>query len=190
MRIISGSRKGKKLKCLPSLKIRPTSDRLKEAFFSKIASRIAACSFLDCFAGCGGVGIEALSRGADLVVFIESNRAACNIIRDNLRDCDFKDKAKLLPLDWKRALKILMQENRVFDILFFNPPYHEFSYSKIFEYLSSAKFLNLNSLIAVEHFRHQLLEPAAELFSCNSTIRAGDSCISLFQIKNIPVIKE
>jgi 16S rRNA (guanine(966)-N(2))-methyltransferase RsmD len=186
MRIIGGKHKGKKLKCLPGLKIRPTSDRLKEALFSKLAFNIAGCSFLDCFAGCGGIGIEALSRGADIVVFIESNRAACTIIRENLKDCDFKEKAKLLSYDWKKALKKLARENNTFDILFFDPPYHKFSYTEIFEFLSSGKLLNINSLIAIEHFRHQTLKPAEELFSYNSTIKAGDSCISLFHIKKIP----
>ena len=186
MRIIGGKYKGKKLKCLPGLRIRPTSDRLKEALFSKLAFRIVGCSFLDCFAGCGGIGIEALSRGADIVIFIESNRAASNIIRENLKDCDFKEKAKLLSYDWKRALKKLARENNVFDMLFFDPPYHNFSYESLFEFLSSGKLLHINSLIAVEHFRHQKPKPAEELFFHNSTIKAGDSCISLFNIKKIP----
>jgi len=183
MRIIAGSRKGKKLKCLPGLQIRPTSDRLKEAFFSKIASLIEGCSFLDCFAGCGGIGIEALSRSASTVVFIEANKAVLKFIKENLQSCEFTENVRTLSLDWKKALKILEKEDHKFDILFFDPPYHEFNYAKIFEYLASGKLLNSESFIALEHYRHIKIEPKEEIFSYHSSIRAGDSCISLFQHK-------
>lgn len=180
MRVIAGSRKGKKLKCLPGLQIRPTSDRLKEAFFSKIAPLIEGCSFLDCFAGCGGIGIEALSRGAAEVVFVEANKAVFKIIKENLQLCHFTENVRILSVDWKKALQILEKEGYKFDILFFDPPYHEFAYEKVFEHLASGKLLNSKSLIALEHYRHLTIEPLSAIFSQLSTLRAGDSSISLF----------
>ena len=186
MRVISGSCKGKKLKCLPGLQIRPTSDRLKEAFFSLSASRVEGCYFLDCFAGCGGMGIEALSRGAAEAVFIESNKAACSIVKQNLQLCGFKKKFRLLSFDWKRALKRLEKEEYKFDILFFDPPYHQFSYEKILEYLASGRLLNQESLIALEHYWRLQIEPLREAFSCYTTLRAGDSCITLLNLRNKP----
>src|ERR1700733_9942186 len=85
MRVIGGEFRSRLLKSLPGLEVRPTPDRMREALFNVLAPRIGGVVFADVYAGTGAVGIEALSRGASWAVFIEQNRAAVDVIRENLR---------------------------------------------------------------------------------------------------------
>ncbi|MFQ5646446.1 MAG: 16S rRNA (guanine(966)-N(2))-methyltransferase RsmD [bacterium] len=123
MRIISGSSRGKRLFSPGSLPVRPTSDRVKEAFFNCLSGRVAGTRFLDLFAGTGGVGIEALSREAGKVVFVDHNRKLIELIRKNLATCGFPESNWLLEKSSVfRFLKF--SEADKFDIIFLDPPYH------------------------------------------------------------------
>src|SRR3984885_12627410 len=84
MRVIAGEFRSRRLKSLPGLSTRPTPDRMRETLFNVLAPRLPECVFLDVYAGTGAVGIEALSRGARRAIFIENNRAAVDVIRENL----------------------------------------------------------------------------------------------------------
>src|SRR5262249_53429170 len=96
MRVIGGEFRSRLLKSLPGLDVRPTPDRLREALFNVLAPRIEGSVFADVYAGTGAVGIEALSRGATHAVFIERNRAAVNVIRQNLKSLDLESRAQVL----------------------------------------------------------------------------------------------
>jgi 16S rRNA (guanine966-N2)-methyltransferase len=99
LRVISGSAKGRKLKMVPGDSTRPIMDRAKEALFNILGTGIQGCTFLDLFAGTGGVGIEALSRGAERVLFIDNDRLAIRTVRENLEHTRLADRAEVLRTD-------------------------------------------------------------------------------------------
>lgn len=103
--------------------VRPTSDRVKEALFNITGSRIPGCFFLDLFAGTGSIGIEALSRGALKVVFVENNKKNMLVIKENLKITGLAEKARLVCQDALPALKLLGKEGLQFDFIFLDPPY-------------------------------------------------------------------
>src|SRR6266550_3660425 len=107
MRIISGRYKSRRLKSTPPAGIRPTSDKLKETLFNILGASVEGSTFLDGCAGMGGIGIEALSRGASHVYFIDQSRKACRIIRENLESLDVEDGFRILEMDLARALAVL-----------------------------------------------------------------------------------
>lgn len=121
MRIISGTARGTKLNTLEGLKTRPTLDRIKESLFSIIQLKLPDSNILDLFAGSGALGIEALSRGANKVVFCDSNYDAIKIVNQNLEKTRFLNNAKVLNTDYSKALEKLSDEK--FDIVFLDPPY-------------------------------------------------------------------
>ena len=123
MRVIAGKAKSLPLKTIDGLSTRPTTDRIKETLFNLLAPDIPGCLFLDLFAGSGGIGIEALSRGAKEAVFVEKNRKAVRCIEDNLRFTHLADEARVLSMDVSEALVKLAGEKKVFDVIFVDPPY-------------------------------------------------------------------
>ena len=122
LRIITGTAKGKKLKTLEGEATRPTSERIKEAVFSALQFEIEGRRVLDLFAGSGQLGLEALSRGAASVMFIDSSREAMEIVKDNVRSVGFLDKSKYLVSDWRNYIRKAADRDR-FDLVFIDPPY-------------------------------------------------------------------
>ena len=123
LRVIAGKARGMKLKAVPGDSTRPVMDRVKEALFSIIGSDIQGASFLDLFAGTGSVGIEALSRGASFAQFVDLNRRACAVIRDNLDHTGLDDRASVTRRD---ALQLLSRPpGRHFDFIYVAPPQYK-----------------------------------------------------------------
>ena len=119
------------LKSVPGLDVRPTPDRLREALFNILAPPIDGAVFADVYAGTGAVGIEALSRGAARAIFIEQNRAACDVIRENLRSLGIEDRAKVM----RMGASIALTEVEA-GIVFIDPPYRlENEYARCLEIL-------------------------------------------------------
>ncbi|MCP5118380.1 MAG: 16S rRNA (guanine(966)-N(2))-methyltransferase RsmD [bacterium] len=118
MRIIAGELGSRRIKTLRGLDVRPTPDRLREALFNVLAARLQGCSFVDAYAGCGSVGIEALSRGASRVIFIERKRAAVQMIRQNLHSLGVTEGFEVRHAKAARLLAALAA-----DIVFLDPPY-------------------------------------------------------------------
>ncbi len=125
MRVISGSARGKKLKAPPGTITRPLTDRVKEALFNVLGQKVVGARFLDVFAGSGQVGIEALSRGASFVVFIDRYRGAIKTIGANLSECHFDSGFEILGMDVYRALNLLERRGEVFDIVYLDPPFDQ-----------------------------------------------------------------
>ena len=131
MRVIGGEFRSRRLKSLSGAALRPTPDRLREALFSVLAPRIAGCTFLDAYAGCGAVGIEALSRGASRAVFIEKHRPAARVIEENLRALGAEDRSLVIR---GRALAHLGRSPA--GIVFLDPPYDlELEYGRALQLL-------------------------------------------------------
>lgn len=123
MRVITGIAKGRKLKAPKGLETRPTSDRIKEALFNIIGSRVIDVNFLDLYAGTGAIGIEALSRGAVKAVFVEKNPNTVKIIKENLQTTGLLEQAEILVQEADRAIKIIAGKGEKFEIIFIDPPY-------------------------------------------------------------------
>ncbi len=122
MRVIAGSAKRITLKTLEGTDTRPTTDRIKETLFNMLQFGLEGCFVLDLFSGSGGIGIEALSRGASWAVFVDRNPRAVQVIRDNLRATRLEDRAAVMDCDAMTALRRLEGKYR-FDYIFLDPPY-------------------------------------------------------------------
>ena len=132
MRVITGTAKGRKLKTLEGENVRPTIERVKEAVFSIIQFEIEGRRVLDLFAGSGQLGIEALSRSAASAVFIDADKAAVAVVKENLEVSKLADKATVMQTD---ALAFLQTSNLTFDIAFLDPPYGMACYKRFFRWL-------------------------------------------------------
>ena len=188
MRIIAGTFRSRQLKSLKGLALRPTSDRLRETLFNVLAERIPGCRFLDVFAGTGAVGIEALSRGAAEVVFIENHPAAATLIQNNLDSLGIRGRTRVLKLDALRALQRLAAEltpaSSRFDIVFLDPPYAAAEeYRRVLTFLSSAAFLAPGGLLIAEHRRTFDLQEASDELERVRVLRQGDANLSFFRAR-------
>lgn len=125
MRIISGRYRGRRITGPRGTATRPTSDRVRESLFSILGSRydLTEAHVLDLFAGSGALGLEALSRGADFVTFVENNRAACECIRKNVGDLGVADCVEVLCRPVNAGISQLVSQSRRFGFVFADPPY-------------------------------------------------------------------
>ena len=147
MRVISGSARGTKLLCPEGLSVRPTHDRVKEALFSMLTGRVAEASVLDLFAGSGALGIEALSRGAAQVVFVDASSRSLSATEENLKKTKLAEKAKLLKSDY---LAFLNAATQPFDLIFLDPPYREKMLLPALQKIYERNLLQSNGLIYCE----------------------------------------
>lgn len=149
MRVIAGSAKSLKLKTLDGMDTRPTTDRIKETLFNIIGASVYGCVFLDLFSGSGGIGIEALSRGAKEAVFVENNPKAMKYIKENLSFTRLDSKASTMTMDVLHALYQLEGE-KLFDIIFMDPPYGRCLEKQVLKYLSGSGLVYDDTVIIVE----------------------------------------
>lgn len=149
MRIIAGRAKSLPLKTVPGLDTRPTTDRIKETLFNMINSRLPGAAFLDLFAGSGGIGLEAASRGAAKVVFVEQSRKAAACIQENITFTKASGESTLLVMDAMAALRKL-EGTETFDLIFMDPPYEKELERKVLEYLAASTLITEDTLIIVE----------------------------------------
>jgi len=181
MRIISGKFRGRRLKGPRGTDLRPTGDRLKETLFNIIAPGIVGSSVLDVFAGTGAIGLEALSRGAEQVVFIESGAEAVRLIHQNLALCGVTGGFRVLQADVFTALRTLARDAFVADLMFLDPPYHWGPYGDLIEILFGSGIAPPGSMVMIEHHRKSLLPEAGKGFQRVRTVRQGDKYISFYQ---------
>jgi 16S rRNA (guanine(966)-N(2))-methyltransferase RsmD len=186
VRVIAGKYRSRILKSLKGNALRPTSDRLRETLFNVLGHRVTGSRFLDIFAGTGAVGIEALSRGAIEVVFIENHAAAAVLIRRNLESLAITDGAQVLPLDALRALEKIARKHKPtdspFDFVFVDPPYTEKDqYDRVLGFLGSAPFLATGSVVIAEHRRTFELPQRIGRLMQTRILRQGDAALSFFE---------
>ncbi len=160
MRVIAGNCRGRKLFAPPGVTTRPTSDRVKEALFSIITSRIdfADIRVLDICAGSGSLGLEALSRGAASCCFIESNPIAKAALEKNVLITCYKDRLEILAMDAVKALNFLAGRGQSYDLVFFDPPYASELYQSVIETLDSSVILESGSILVAECSVHNPLQ--------------------------------
>ena len=150
VRIVGGSARGLKLDVLPNQGIRPTTDRVREALFNVILHRypevLDNTDVLDLFAGTGALGLEALSRGAGFVQFVEAKREHADLLKRNVKK--MSGRTNIQHLD---AQRYLANSRRQFDLIFVDPPYHEAYYETVLEQVCNLDLMNSDALICVEH---------------------------------------
>ncbi|MBS8263338.1 16S rRNA (guanine(966)-N(2))-methyltransferase RsmD [Mesobacillus boroniphilus] len=151
MRVVSGDLKGRALKAVPGTSTRPTTDKVKEALFNMIGPYFTEGLGLDLFAGSGGLGIEALSRGLDKVIFVDREGKAIHIINENLKSCGLEEKAEVYRNDAVRALKAIQKRDLKFDYIFLDPPYKKQQLVKLLEMIDKENLVQHDGLIVCEH---------------------------------------
>jgi 16S rRNA (guanine(966)-N(2))-methyltransferase RsmD len=186
MRVIAGTYRSRILKSLKSLALRPTSDRLRETLFNVLGPAIAGARFVDVFAGTGAVGIEALSRGAAEVVFIEKHPPAVALIRKNLESLGVRSSVTVLGADALRGLENLAAKHTAasppFDFVFLDPPYAAAEeYARVLRVLGSASFLAPGGVIIVEHFKKFDLPAHAGSLIRFRVLKQGDAALSFYR---------
>lgn len=149
MRVIAGKAKRLPLKTLPGLDTRPTTDRIKETLFNMIQDELYQIRFLDLFSGSGGIGIEALSRGASQAVFVEQNPKAVQCIRENLAFTGLEESASVMKMDVMSALRRL-EGGPPFQIVFMDPPYGKGFEREALTYLADSSLITEESLVIAE----------------------------------------
>lgn len=161
MRVIAGAAKGHNLQTIEGLATRPTTDRIKETLFNIIAFDLPECSFLDLFAGSGGIGIEALSRGASEAVFVDAAAECQQVITANLQHTKLQDRARLMKTDVLSALDKLADEGKSFDIIFMDPPYESSLYEPVLQKIIEKDLLKQEGYLITERSSQIPLTPPA-----------------------------
>lgn len=183
MRIISGTYRGLHLATLKGGKLRPTSDQLRETLFDVLGPRVEGSRFLDAYAGSGAVGIEALSRGAGEVVFIEHHRPAAALIRQNLATLKIESGYHVMTCQVSIGLERLAEEGSQFDYVFLDPPYDQIrEYHHALRQLSRAMLIQPSSLVVAEHSRYVILEEAYGNLHRSRLIRHGDAQLGFYRL--------
>ncbi len=186
MRVIAGKYRSRPLRSLPGLDIRPTLDRLRETLFNILTpgdpEALAGTVWIDLYAGTGAVGIEALSRGASKVYFVESAMAASDLIRKNLQSLGIEGGFEILRLDAARALKSLDARGTRANHVFLDPPYDlAAAYRETLASLASSSLVSAETIVIAEHQRK--FDPGEALpLSRFRKLQQGDSALSFYRL--------
>lgn len=184
VRVIAGEARGMRLTAPRGTTTRPTTDRVKEALFSLLdsAHRLNGARVLDLFAGSGSLGIEALSRGAEHIVFIEKNKHALEALQQNLLHTRFSNRAEVQPFDCLQAIERLARRKAQFDLVLLDPPYQAGLHQKVIE-LVGATLLAANGLLVAETAARTPLPTC--IGPCIQTDRRiyGDTALELYTLE-------
>jgi 16S rRNA (guanine966-N2)-methyltransferase len=185
MRIIAGQYRSRPLKSLPGMDLRPSSDRLRETLFNVLASSstLGGSVWLDLFAGTGAVGIEALSRGARQVYFVEAERKHARLLRENLHALKITEGYEMQEREVAHALPLLEESAEVCDFCFLDPPYRlHGAYERTLEFLGQSRLVGPSSIVIAEH--EKKFDPG-ESFGALARYRKinqGDAALSLYRV--------
>ncbi|MCW4681003.1 16S rRNA (guanine(966)-N(2))-methyltransferase RsmD [Bacillus pumilus] len=165
MRVISGTRKGRTLKAVPGQSTRPTTDKVKESIFNMIGPYFDGGWALDLFAGSGGLGIEALSRGFDHCIFVDRDMKAIQTIKGNLNQLELIDQSEVFRNEAKRALAAIVKREESFQAIFLDPPYKDQQLKALLDMIDEHALLTDDGVIVCEHDKDVILpEEAGQLY--------------------------
>jgi 16S rRNA (guanine(966)-N(2))-methyltransferase RsmD len=183
MRVIAGKYRSRALRSLRGLDVRPTTDRLRETLFDVLASQVEDSVWLDLYAGTGAVGIEALSRGARTVYFVEASRRAAEVIRQNLRSLQIEEGYEVLQREAEPALRLLDSRAVSCDVCFLDPPYrNQQAYAEVLGFLGQSRLLTSSSIVVAEHEKR--FDPGGKFGALERyrELRQGDAVLSFYII--------
>jgi 16S rRNA (guanine966-N2)-methyltransferase len=178
VRIIAGSHKGRRLLQPKDRSIRPTSDRVKEALFSILGDRVIGADFVDLYAGSGAIGLEALSRGAERVHFIESNRSSLELLHANLKRIGLTDRAVVHACSAEAYLQRLEAAGDRLQIAFADPPYAKTE--ALLPWLGRDAIIAPDTLVILEHATKTAIPPRLDQLTLRRHYRYGDTTLSMF----------
>lgn len=182
MRVIAGTQKGRRLHGPKGPGLRPTADRVKEALFSILGNRIVGARFLDLYAGTGAIGIEALSRGAQQVTFVESNPTAIRVLHANVAQCKLDAAAEIQTCSACTFLKRQAKTAAQYDIVFADPPYQQDQLAELWPVLAGTEVITPDALIVLEHASKSAMLPANSRLNLLRQYRYGDTTLSVFEV--------
>lgn len=178
MRIIAGALKGRRLEAPDWPGLRPTSDRLRETLFNVLAPRMVGARFLDAYAGTGAVGIEALSRGAAQVTFVEQDRRAQALIQTNLDRCAVENRYAIIRAGFSSAVQRSAER---FDVLFLDPPYGAAELADALE--TAAPLVAGSALLVIEHAKRDAAPGQVIGLELTRDLVQGDSVLSFYRVR-------
>jgi 16S rRNA (guanine(966)-N(2))-methyltransferase RsmD len=183
MRIIAGEFRGRKIKQPESGQVRPTKDRIREAVFNIIAELIPDTDVLDLFAGSGGFGLEALSRGAKKAVFVEQERESGGVIKDNIKSLGVEDRTKVMISDVFKFLEGLKEQKETFNLVFADPPYSKGLAKKTLIMINHYDILMHSGSLIIEHHTGESLPDSEGDVSIVKRKTYGNTSISIYRKK-------
>lgn len=180
MRVIAGEAKGRPLKAVPGANTRPTTDKVKEAIFSMVGPYFEGGMALDLFAGTGGLGIEAISRGMTRGIFIDLERQSIEVIRRNVEAAGMTDRAEIYKNEAGRAIKLLAKRELAFDLVFLDPPYKMKEADKLMAEMAERGLLADGAVIVVEHDARHAYSEQFGAFRQRRQAVYGDIAVTIY----------
>jgi len=182
MRIIAGEFRGRRLAAVEG-RIRPTSDRVREAIFNVLGPVVVEARVLDLFAGTGALSLEALSRGARDAVLVEDQGAALEVLRRNLAALGLENKVRVLPIPVQKALKKLAGQGERFTLIFLDPPYERGLALKTLSALQGSGLLLPEARIVAEHSQRETLPEQVGKLTLSQCRRYGDTQVAFYRVR-------
>jgi 16S rRNA (guanine966-N2)-methyltransferase len=183
VRVIAGKFRSRRLSGPGLLRLRPTSDRLRETLFNIIGPAIEDSFFVDLYAGTGAIGIEAVSRGAREVILVESHVKSARLIRKNLASLEIRAGAELIESDVLAGLEKLTSRRLVADFIFLDPPYEDVEEQKsTLEFLDGSRLIAPQGIVIVEHGRRTELPERLERLERTRALEQGDAVLSFYRL--------
>jgi 16S rRNA (guanine966-N2)-methyltransferase len=183
MRVIAGKFRSRLLKGPGMLRIRPTSDRLRETLFNVLGPSLEDSFFVDLYAGTGAVGIEAISRGAREVIMVESSAKAARLIRQNLDSLGIRSGAELIEAEAVRGLERMAARHLLADFMFLDPPYEkEREYGSVLGFLDASHLVAPYGIVIVEHSRKMELPQRFARLERSRLLEQGDAALSFYRL--------
>ncbi|MEG0918444.1 MAG: 16S rRNA (guanine(966)-N(2))-methyltransferase RsmD [Anaerovoracaceae bacterium] len=177
MRIIAGDLKGRKLETPLDKKVRPTTDKVKEAMFSILMNNTYDRVFCDLFAGTGNLGLEALSRGAKFCYFGDSSNESIRLLKTNIEHCKVTDNVRIIHGDYTRTLDNIPEK---VDVFLVDPPYNKDLVEKVMEKIAQSSLLAEEGLILVEHPKEEVLEETYGSYTLIKEKKYGRVVLSIY----------
>jgi 16S rRNA (guanine966-N2)-methyltransferase len=178
MRVTGGTGKGRRLKAPVGSRVRPTSDKVKQALFNILGERVNDAAFLDLFAGAGGIGIEALSRGAGRAVFVDASRASIELVRQNIEQTGFGEQSQAILSKVESFLR--KPSGGPYDIVFLDPPYAD-EMQPLLELIAGAGILGPDPVVVAEHFKKQPSPESAGMLTLFREAKYGDTVLAFYK---------
>jgi 16S rRNA (guanine966-N2)-methyltransferase len=183
MRVIAGQFRSRLLKGPGKLRLRPTSDRLRETLFNILGPVIEESLFVDLYSGTGAVGIEAISRGARETIFVESHAATARLIRANLAALKINSGAEVIEAEALRGLERLAARHLIADFIFLDPPYDgQQELLDVLDYLDASHVVAPRGLVIVEHRNQTELPERLERLERTRLVEQGDAHLSFYRL--------
>ncbi len=178
MRIVAGDFRGRRLHAPKGDRIRPTTDKVREAVFSIVAPYVEDARVLDLYAGTGALGLESLSRGASFAVFVDQGSDALRLIRENIELCGAQDRTRVIQGGVQQTITRLTQGGELFDLIFMDPPYGKGLIERALLELSGVA--RCDALVVAEHHVKDLVPLQVKDWRRSRQRRYGDTVISFY----------